>query len=141
MSEGFRTFDHTGDLGLEAWAETPERLFEVVAEALMAQIAQIEASERDVPRRVEVELEADDTGDLLVHWLNTALLEAELARAVWTRARVGRWSPRGLSATLEGPVLDVRRHTALREIKAVSHHALELQLEPPTCRCRVVLDL
>ncbi len=141
MSVGFRTFDHTGDLGLEVWAETPERLFEVAAEALLAQIAAVPASESAAPLHVDVELEADDVEDLLVHWLNTALLEAELARAVWTRARVSRWSPHGLSARLEGPGLDLRRHTALREVKAVSHHALELQLAPPACRCRVVLDL
>ena len=40
MREGFQTFDHTGDLGLEVWAETPERLFELAAEAVLAQVAE-----------------------------------------------------------------------------------------------------
>src|SRR5213083_2364699 len=103
MSEGFRTFDHTGDLGLEVWADSPERL---------------------------LALEADDPEDLLVHWLNSALLEAEVRRAVWTRARVHRLTPRAIEARLEGPRLDPARHTLLREVKAVSHHHLSLRLEP-----------
>ena len=141
MREGYRTFDHTGDLGLEAWAVTPERLFAVAAEALMAQVAEVPPDPSATPLTVDLELEADDAEDLLVHWLNTALLEADVRRAIWTRANVAHWSPRGLIARLTGPRFDPRRHTALREVKAVSHHGLVLEHEPPACRCRVVLDL
>ena len=139
MAEGYRTFDHTGDLGLEVWAGTPERLFAQAAVALLAQV--VEAADEEPEGRVELDLQADDAADLLVHWLNTALLEAELRRAVWTRARVDKLSPQGLSGTLEGQRLDPRRQTLLREVKAVSHHGLELALDPPYCHCRIVLDL
>jgi len=139
MSEGYRTFDHTGDLGLEVWAGTPERLFAIAATALLAQVVEVADGTPEV--RADLDLDADDAADLLVHWLNTVLLEAELRRAVWTEARVHRFSPRGLSATLAGPRFDPTRQTLLREVKAVSHHGLELSLEPPDCRCRVVIDL
>ena len=76
-----------------------------------------------------------------MHWLNSALLEAEVRRAVWTRARVHRLTPRAIEARLEGPRLDPARHTLLREVKAVSHHHLSLRLEPAGSRCRLVLDL
>jgi SHS2 domain-containing protein len=88
-----------------------------------------------------VAVEGEDPQDLLVHWLNTALLEAELRRAVWTRARVDRLTPRALEGVLEGVPRDRARQVFLREIKAVSHHALALDLTPGRCRCRVVLDL
>ena len=139
MTEGFRTFDHTGDLGLEVWAESPERLYGLAAEALLAQV--IECRERSPEVRAEVDLEGADPADLLVHWLNTALLEAELRKAVWTRARVTRLAPRSLAGTLEGPRRDAARQSFLREVKAVSHHHLALALEPPACRCRLVLDI
>lgn len=139
MPEGHRTFDHTGDLGLEVWAATPERLFAHAAEALMAQIA-VPAPGR--PRiRVAFRLEGDDPADLLVHWLNTALLHAELERAVWIGATVSDLTGRSLSGVLEGPRLDPARDLRLREVKAVSHHHLDLRLEPPDCRCRLVLDI
>jgi SHS2 domain-containing protein len=139
MSEGFRHFEHTGDLGLEVWAETPERLYALAAEALCAQIA--EALPGPAELRRTMELEGDDPAELLVHWLNTVLLEAELARAVWTRVEVRSLERARLSATLEGQRLDPRRQVLLREVKAVSHHHLELDLEHRPCTCRLVLDL
>lgn len=139
MPEGYRTFDHTADLGLEVWAETPERLFALAAVAVLAQVAEAPPGEVEVSR--ELSLEADDPSDLMVHWLNTALLEAELTAAIWTRAEVRQLSGRGMSGLLQGQRRDPRRQVFLREIKAVSHHHLELVLDPPRCRCRVVLDL
>lgn len=139
MSEGFRTFDHTADLGLEVWAATPERLYALAAEALLAQA--IEAPDGEPELEVEIDLEGDDPRDLMVHWLNTALLEADLRRAVWTRAVVERLTPTSISGRLEGVPRDPARQIFLRELKAVSHHALELVLEPPACRCRLVLDI
>ncbi len=138
MNEGSRTFDHTGDLGLEVWAATPERLYERAAVALLAQVIEAEDA-REV--ELQVELTGEDPEDLLVHWMNTALLEAEVRGCVWTRARIERLGARSLAGSLSGPRRDPTRQTALREVKAVSHHALELSLEAPRCRCRVVLDL
>ena len=139
VTEGFRTFDHTGDLGLEVWAGTPERLYALAAEALLAQVAEAGAGARDVS--VALDLEGDDAPDLMVHWLNSALLESELRQAVWTRAEVRSLSERALSATLSGPRRDPRRQVFLREVKAVSHHFLALSLEPGRCQCRVILDI
>src|SRR5881396_1937400 len=81
----------------------------------------------------------DDPGDLLVHWLNTALLEAEVRGAVWTRAAVRGLTPRSLEGTLEGPRRGAPGQVMLREVKAVSHHGLEVDLGPGACRCRLVL--
>lgn len=139
MSEGHRTFDHTGDLGLEVWAVTPERLHALAAEAVLAQVAVPHGGEPDVAAHVEIE--GDDEADLFVHWLNTALLEAAVRGATWTRVRVTGLTARRLEAVLEGQRLDPERHVLLREIKAVSHHDMSLSLASPDCRCRLVLDL
>ncbi len=139
MSEGWRTFDHTADLGLEVWAETPERLHALAALAVLAQVIEPPGGPASVSARVSVE--GHDAADLLVHWLNTALLEAELRGATWTACRIERMGACALEAVLEGVPRDPARQVFLREIKAVSHHALELALAPPDCRCRVVLDL
>ena len=137
MDEGHHTFDHTGDLGLEVWARTPERLYAHAAEALMSQIVEAPSGEPEL--QVRLSLTGDDPGDLLVHWLNTALLEAEVRGAVWTRAAVRGLTPRSLEGTLEGPKRGAPGQVMLREVKAVSHHGLELDLGPGACRCRLVL--
>ncbi len=139
MDEGFRTFDHTGDLGLEVWAPSPERLFARAALAVLAQVAETQSHEPEV--QIRFTRDATDPGDLLVDLCNTALLEAEVRRAVWTDARVTLVTPRRLEVTLSGPRRDPRRQIFLREIKAVSHHDLELDLTPGGCRCRLVLDV
>ena len=51
-------------------------------------------------------------------------------------ARVTLIDGRRLTAEFSGPRRDPRRQTFLREIKAVSHHALELDLTPGRCRWR-----
>jgi SHS2 domain-containing protein len=139
MHEGFRTFDHTGDLGLEVWAPSPARLFGLAAEALMSLIVDARGTVAEVEE--EVRLSGDDPADLLVHWLSTVLLRSELARTVWTQVEVRAFTPTALEATLRGPLRDPARQTYLREIKAVSHHELLLELEGPVCRCRLVLDI
>jgi len=139
VDEGHHTFDHTGDLGLEVWARTPERLYAHAAEALMSQI--VEAPPGEPELQVRLSLTGDDPGDLLVHWLNTALLEAEVRGAVWTRAAVRGLTPRSLEGTLEGPKRGAPGQVMLREVKAVSHHGLEVDLGPGACRCRLVLDI
>ena len=139
MGEGFRTFDHTGDLGLEVWAASPERLFARAALAVLAQVAETHSHEPEV--EVRFTRGAADPQDLLVDLCNTALLEAEVCRAVWTNAQIVLVAPDRLEATLSGPRRDARRQVFLREIKAVSHHDLELDLTPGRCRCRMVLDV
>lgn len=139
MRESWRTFDHTGDLGLEIEAATPERLHALAAEAVSALVAEPLPEPPGVRHRVV--LEGDDPRDLFVHWLNTALLEAEVRHAIWTRITVTALDPHRLAAELQGQTIRLRHHVLGREIKAVSHHHLELDLSPGACRARVVLDL
>ena len=139
MSRGWQTFEHTGDLGLEVWADTPEDLHACAAVALAAQVA--EAGDAPPEVRCELTLSGDDRADLFVHWLNTVLLEGEVRRVVWNRATVLALTPTGLTAALEGQRRDPERQVFLREIKAVSHHHLELDLESRPCRASMILDL
>ena len=139
MDEGSRTFDHTGDLGLEVWAASPERLFARAALAVVAQVVETRAHEPEV--EVHFSRAAPDARDLLVDLCNTALLEAEVRDATWTAARIVLTGSDRLEATLTGPRRDPRRQVFLREIKAVSYHDLELDLTPGRCRCRLVLDV
>jgi SHS2 domain-containing protein len=139
MGEGFRTFDHTGDLGLEVWCEAPERLHGLAAEALAAQLVVPLGTAPDV--HVTLVLEGDDPGDLMIHWLNTVLLQCDVEGAVWTRVVIQRLEPRAIGAVLHGERIDRARHVRLREVKAVSHHELVLDLTPGACRLRVILDI
>jgi SHS2 domain-containing protein len=139
MAGGWSTFDHTGDLGLSVWADSPEELYATAALALSAQIGRAPAAAAEV--RQELALEGDDPADLLVHWLNTTLLESETRHVLWTEVRVTALSPTRIAGSLAGQPRDRARHELLREIKAVSYHHLALELQSRPCRCRLILDL
>ncbi len=134
----YSVLEHTADLGLEVRADSPEELFATAGRALTEQMAlPVETPERASER---LELEGESWEDLFVHWLNTLLLRSELAQAWWTEFRFERLGARGLAATIAGP----RRgpaHERMREVKAVSHHHLALDLTPGRCYARLVLDL
>jgi SHS2 domain-containing protein len=139
MPERAATFDHTGDLGLEIEADGPERLHALAAEALCRQIALAAPGGDDVA--VSLALDGDDPRDLFVHFLNTVLLEAEVRHAIWTHVTVSALTPTHLEARLAGQDLEGGAQVRMREIKAVSHHALELELAPGRSHARFVLDL
>jgi SHS2 domain-containing protein len=139
VDERWSTFDHTADLGLDVEAPTPARLFACAALAVMAQVAECPEPREDVV--VAAEARGADAADLLVNWLNRALLEAELAGTVWTRVEIDRLDGRTLAARLAGPRRDRTRMVFLREVKAIAHHGLELELRPGRCRARFVVDL
>jgi SHS2 domain-containing protein len=144
MSEGWRTFEHTGDLGLEVWAESPERLYAAAVVALSAQMIEVQPTRARAGTpaiEVALALAGDDPADLFVHWLNTSLVEAEVRQAAWTSAEVRLPTPLTIEGRLAGVPRDRATQVFLREIKAVSHHALELDLTPGACRCRMILDL
>ena len=75
------------------------------------------------------------------------VIATALAYVLWYRlldalsATVTSLTKCRIAARLEGQRLVPGRQVFLREIKAVSHHHLELDLTPPRCRCRLVLDL
>ena len=106
MDEGFRTFDHTGDLGLEVWAGDAERLYALAVIGVLAQVVHATAHQAEVEARLT--LSAPDASDLLVDLCNAALLEAEVRWAVWTDVRVTRLGERRIGVSLSGPRRDPR---------------------------------
>lgn len=139
MDEEVRTFDHTGDLGIEVRAPSRERLYARAALAVVAQVGEAGGGDREV--EVTIVVRGTDDADLLVEFCNRALLEAEVHRVLWTEARVRRLGAHEIEATLAGPRRDRARDVFLREIKAVSFHGVELAPEADSWRCRLVLDV
>lgn len=139
MDEDVRTFDHTGDLGIEVRAPSRERLYARAALAVVAQVGEARGGGREV--EVTIVVRGTDDADLLVEFCNRALLEAEVRRALWTEARVARLDALEIEATFAGPRRNPARDVFLREIKAVSFHGVELASEGAGWRCRLVLDV
>ncbi len=136
--ELFREFEHTGDLGIELEAATREELF---ARALLA-LARLMVEPQGIRPRAEHRIELPPGSDAdLMHDLLSAALTLFLADGViWSEASVSHHDG-NLIATLRGEPFDARRHTLVRELKAVTYHRLLVERAADRWRARIIFDV
>lgn len=143
QTRGHHSFDHTADVGIEAWAPTLPALLEEVTLGLCELIADTSCI---VPREERpVVLRADDREELLVSFANEVIFlldtEAFLVGAVEVAAISNDDGQLALHGTLRGEPLDRARHLTFTEIKSATYHDLSIQEEAGALRVRVVFDV
>ncbi len=135
------TFDHTADLGLRINAADLNDLFRTAAEALFDLIV----TNRDQVRLLEVaefDLTADSTEALLVDWLNELIFRFETRHVVLGRFDVSvDADAQSLTARVEGEPLDPQRHGLDHEVKAVTHHGVQLIHDQDGWQAELILDI
>ncbi len=133
------SFPTTADVGIWARGATVESLFEALGLGLFALMTDLRRVRRRTRRRIRAT--GHDPVALVVDYLTRLLLLAEIdgvvARAI-TVERAGR-RPRVIRATVEGEPFDPRRHRPKIEVKAITRHALEIDLARG--RARVIVDI
>ncbi len=158
MTKRWQTFEHPSDLGLEAWGESLPALFEALGEALAAQICF--TGQGQAQERVELDVRADDTQELLLEFLSHLLRLSVIGHRVITDVSVDRVSTdvpsdRANTASTAGggdalsvhacvglERVDLTRHELGPEIKAVTYHQLLIEQQPDgQWHARVLLDL
>ena len=135
----FRLLAHTADIGLEATASTVEELFVVAARGLKSLM--FGDSPTIATLRREVALEAGDTAELLVAWLNEILVFSETTHAIPASFRIDTLESCRLNATISGEPFDPSRHSVERTAKAVTYHQLVVEERAGGWYARVYIDL
>jgi tRNA nucleotidyltransferase (CCA-adding enzyme) len=114
-------FEHDADIGLRATAPTREALFEAMAEALTALVADPAGVRTAEP--VSVHCEAPDDALLLTDWLNALVYEMATRKMLF-----GDWQVKiddhVLDATARGEAVDRDRHQPVVEVKGATYTAL-----------------
>ncbi|HET6372020.1 MAG TPA: archease [Candidatus Polarisedimenticolia bacterium] len=143
MGEGsYSIFDHTADVGLAVEAPTLIGLFETAGTALLDLMVERPPGLPIVPlTRVEIDLTAADTEELLVGWLSELLFLHETRDLVFVRFDVRDITAGRLLATADGEPFDAGRHRMRREVKAVTYHQVTIVREGEVWRARLVLDV
>ena len=154
QTRGHRVFDHTADIGLEAWGATLEEAFAEAAHGLQAIIVPHDSVCSASARMVQVT--AADEAALLVTWLSELLYlfdtggwltaasdiviqaPSKLAAGSALHADAGTWR---LSANCSGELYDHGRHELGVGVKAVSYHQLAVGYGHSGVCARVVLDV
>jgi SHS2 domain-containing protein len=135
----YRPLPHTADLGWYIWGETPERLFENAAEALMATLTDRRYLRRREKR--EISLEAPDNEALLVAWLNYLLYLYDAEGFLGREFHVSHLSADRLEAEARGEIFDPERHVSKTAVKAATYHRLKIARQPGGWQATVILDL
>ena len=138
----WETFDHTADVGLKVNGVDLDDLFQTAAEAVFDYIV---ANRADVRHSVQetVQLVSEDTGDLLITWLNELIFRSETKHRLYAGFEVSvAEDGRSLVATIVGEPVDRDRHQLDHEVKAVTRHGVDLQhLENDGWVAEFILDI
>lgn len=135
----FRTIDHTADLAIEAGAPDLESLFDRCAAGMTSLLAEGEAPAPKLEHPIAAA--GGDLPELLVDFLRQILWLHVSTGFLYAEARFDRFAESALAGVVRGEPVDPERHTLIREIKAVTYHALEVTAEPGRCRARIVFDV
>jgi len=120
----YESLEHKADMGFRVQAPSLERLYIDSALALtdvLVKLNRIEARDKH-----QVLVEADSKESLLIKWLNEVLFLFERHKFLAKRIVFTRFDGTKLSATLIGETYDPIRHGHVSEVKAVTHHQLEI---------------
>ncbi len=143
VDAGHRLFEHTADLGIEAWAPALAGLLAEAAHGLLETIYDRERVAGTERRAIAVL--GDDEEDLVVRFLEELHFRFETERFAYREvARVAvdaAHRPLSAEAELDGEPFDAERHGYRCAVKAVTYHGLEVARTPEGLRARIILDI
>ena len=138
----YRFFEHTADLGIEIEAPNLDSLLADGWRGLTESMLEVDRIEPVESRQLSVR--AADLDRLLVDWLSEAIFLLESEGLVFSQVEPrSRQTEAGweVIAALGGEQFDQERHGLKRQVKAVTHHHLEIGDCAAGWRARVILDL
>ncbi len=138
----YQKLEHKADMGFLVKAPSWQRLYTDAALSLTDIRVRLDRITDTEKRTVEVV--SDDKEGLMVKWLTEVLFVFEKDRFLAKRVVITKFDGKSISATLWGEFYNPLRHGTVSEIKAVTHHQLQLGELPgvePTFFARIFLDL
>ena len=153
----YELFDHTADIGIEAYGRDLKEAFANMAYGMFSVIAELDKVGETESR--DIALEAEDREALLVAWLNELLYLFDVEHIIFKRFEISlvegksfgelRASPSAssgqgpgarLRARAYGETFDPKRHVLNTGIKAATYHTLKVEQENGA-RLRVIFDV
>jgi SHS2 domain-containing protein len=144
MERGYRIFDHTADVGLEAWGATPAEAFAEAARGMFTIILGVDPrvwrhAGSASPLAVEVSGAAWE--ELLVNWLAELLFLFEVDGVVPITISVTHCEPPACAAEVEGVSMSERDELRGVGVKAVTYHELRVAVDAERTGVRVIFDI
>jgi SHS2 domain-containing protein len=138
MGKKFEEFDHSGDVGIEAWGGDEVEALESATLGLFSLMVYGGVAHR-VERSLEIGSGSDE--EMIVDWLSEVIAVASTYGEVYGEVRIQRAGPHSVRGVIRGEPIEAGRHALRLEVKAATYHGLELTRTAEGCRVRVVFDL
>lgn len=119
----YEILEHTADIGIKAYGEDLEEIFENAAFGMFGLIV-----DPDTVRpvgEIKVEVRGEDLEDLMVNWLSELLFLHETQGLLLREFDVSIANQR-LSGAAHGETIDRTRHNLKLNVKAVTYHLLDI---------------
>jgi SHS2 domain-containing protein len=136
----FELVEHTADVGIQAYGDTVSQAFENAALGMFSIIT--DPSRVSPTQDFRVTVEGEDLKEVLQDWLSQLLILSQVNGMLFSGFRVELRPVDGrvvLTGQAIGEPVDPDRHVYKTEIKAVTHHMLEVHENPP--KVKVLFDL
>lgn len=137
----YEIFEHTADVGIIAYGKNLTEAFENAATGMFSIITEMEKVETIGEYRVVIE--ASDLEQLLVDWLSELLYIHIVKQVMFCDFDVeieeikGKWRLKGDAF---GENYDPKKHPYHTEIKAITHHLLEIK-KNDVYRIQILFDI
>jgi SHS2 domain-containing protein len=139
LNVDFEYFDHTADIGVKAYGESLEALFQNAALGLVSIVYETSYAPESRTFDISVDNPDDNLEQILVDWLNEVLFILETEAAVLTRFDIRELDGRHIRAMAAGSPSGLHRYKT--EVKSVTYHMLEIGREKDLYFARVLFDI
>ena len=123
-ARGFEWIEHEGEMGIQAWGESLEDLFQAAADGLYDLMRRRFTLQGTCTR--DLTLEADGADLLLKDFLSELLYYQSAYHEVYPERTFHEIRPHRLRVTLRGGRYDPARNPLEREIKAITYYRLQV---------------
>ncbi len=121
----YEIVEHTADIGVRARGRSREELFAHMAMGMFSLI--VPPEEIRSSQTVSVSVKADDWNALLMAWLKELLYLFDSRHFLGKAFKITCLEPHRLEAVVSGEPLDLKRHSADKEVKAVTYCDFQVQ--------------
>ena len=122
----YQLLEHTADICIEAYGKDINEIFENSAYALFDQIVDVGTVRKKGTETITLRARSQES--LLVDYLSELIFISSTMRLLFCNFSV-RVNGLELSSTVMGEKIDRRRHVLKDDVKAVTYHMLELNIE------------
>jgi len=149
--KNFKTIEHTADIGIRAYGDTREQLFENCAVGMMSIILGTDyvnsiVSNGDTnshfnPFKENIEVDGDDDEDLLYGFLSDVLYLFEAEDFIPLRFNDSIIKSGIFRTSISGVKYDPRIFNILKEVKAVTFHRMKIERKGNKWQTDVIFDV